>query len=127
MHFIKILVISAVIFSLCPLSLCFAEDSAYSHVDGNPFVKKNPSDDFKLPSAVDHQKNEFKGFDYEKSRQFYDKLNIKNETMPYSPYQKSKAFDGSEAEYNREFGTRDSLKKFKEIEEDLLNKEKDTK
>jgi hypothetical protein len=115
---------SAVVFSILPISPGISEDSAYSQVDGNPFVKNKPVTDFKLPSTPNSNDGKFKGFDYDKSTQLYDKLNIKNKTRPYSPYQKSQAFGGSEIEYNREFGSRDAMERIKEIEADLNNNDK---
>jgi hypothetical protein len=87
----------------------------------DPFVKNKPVSEFKLPSAATPHGDKFKGFDYRKATRFSEKLDIKNKTRPFSDYQKSKAFNGSEIEYNREFGGKDELKKFKDIESGPLN------
>jgi hypothetical protein len=123
MNFTKIFITFALVFSLFPITLLSAEDSAYSQVEGNPFVKNKAITDFKLPSTPTPKDDKFNGFDYNKASQFNDKLNIKNKTRPYSPYQKTQAFNGSEIDYNREFGAKDAMDKFKEIEADLTNKE----
>ncbi|MDR2340164.1 MAG: hypothetical protein LBF40_08545 [Deltaproteobacteria bacterium] len=88
---------------------------------GDPFVKGDHMTEFKLPSAAKTDSGTFKGFDYEKSSKSFDRLVIKNDAKPYTQYQKDRAFDGSGAAYDREFGGRDAMKEFKKIEADMLN------